>query len=134
MQTFKVLLLEDDLKTVSKIFSLFSSLEEKYNRDISVMVLSEYTQAEYLNNSDMVFHLILLDRDCKATGSFHVLDLDRFGIDKVISISSMPEWNIEAQARGVTKVVHKTYSDLDDFIKKLELQIEQFLKHKIVSI
>lgn len=91
------------------------------------MNLSEYTQAEFINKSDFVFDLILLDRDCKATGSFHILDLDNFGINKVIAISSIPQWNIEAQARGVTKVVLKTHDDLVGFIEKLTLLIEPML-------
>ncbi|KKQ79741.1 MAG: Lon protease [Candidatus Daviesbacteria bacterium GW2011_GWA1_38_7] len=46
-------------------------------------MLSEYTQVEdYINKSkEFKFDIVLLDRDCKAGGSFHVLDIDKIGAD-----------------------------------------------------
>ena len=123
----KVLILEDDLETLSKIFDCLFKLEKKLKIDLSVIVLSEYTQAEKLNLSDEKFDLILLDRDCKACGSFHVLDLKKFGADKVIAISSVPDYNEKLFDHGVTKVVQKTFNDLDDFIERLSQAIEKIL-------
>lgn len=34
--------------------------------------------------------MILLDRDCKIAGSFHILDIEKFGVHKIISILSTP--------------------------------------------
>jgi len=92
-------------------------------------VLSEYTQVEdYINKSkEFKFDIVLLDRDCKAGGSFHVLDIDKIGADKIISISSIPNYNEEAKARGVTKVVFKDYSNLNDFSDKVIAEVEELI-------
>ena len=52
-------------------------------------------------------------------GSFHALDIEGFGVEKIVSISSTPQWNEEVKARGVEKVVFKDFSNLDDFAKKV---------------
>src|SRR3989344_4357643 len=98
MKTIRILILEDDLETLSLIFEKLHLLEEKLAnsekpKDFSVVTLSEYTQVEeFINKSQKFdFDVILLDRDCKAGGSFHVLDIERFGADKIISIPSIPE-------------------------------------------
>jgi hypothetical protein len=131
MRTIRILLLEDDLETVSKLVERFGDIEKIFKVDLSVMVLSEYTQAEYLNTSQMKFDIILLDRDCKACGSFHILDLNKFGIDKVISISSTPRWNKEAQERGVNMVIWKDYEHLDRFIDAVTVQVMQMITAQI---
>ena len=112
MKTIRILILEDDLETLSLIFKKLHLLQEELERKsspatFSAIVLAEYTQVEeFINKSkNLNFDLILLDRDCKAGGSFHVLDIDKIGADKIISISSVPEYNEEAKSRGVTKVV-----------------------------
>ncbi|MDO8583535.1 MAG: hypothetical protein Q7R51_03310 [bacterium] len=102
-------------------------LEEKLinsptSHDLSITILSEYTQVEeYINtNNKIKYDIILLDRDCKAGGSFHVLDISKFSMDKIISISSVPEYNENAHKMGITKIVHKDYEDLDNFARKVE--------------
>jgi hypothetical protein len=72
------------------------------------------------------FDLILLDRDCKLCGSFHVLDFEKFSKDKIISISSTPQWNKEAEAAGIKRVVEKDYSNLEDFSERLIEEIKKF--------
>lgn len=128
MKTVRVLILEDDLKTLSVIMdSLFKLEEESVGKtDFAVTVFSEYTQVEdYLNKIENPnFDIILLDRDCKMCGSFHVLDFDKFGKDKIISISSTPQWNEEAKAAGITRIVSKDYSELDDFRKRIIEEIK----------
>lgn len=133
MKTIRILILEDDLETLSLIFQklhlLQEELEEKSAATFSVVVLSEYTQVEeFLNKSkDLDFDVILLDRDCKAGGSFHILDLERFGVDKTISISSIPTYNEDAKQRGVTRTVHKDYRNLDQFSDKVIAEIKGVL-------
>ena len=122
----RILILEDDLEALSKIFEKLFRLEKRHSIDISVVILSEYTQAEKLNLSDEKFDLILLDRDCKAGGSFHILDIKKFGADKIIAISSVPDYNEKLFDQGITKVVQKTYNDLDDFAERLIKVIEKF--------
>lgn len=129
MKTFRILILEDDLRTISLLLDRFSLLEEQISSDIAVTVLTEYIQVEeYVNKTDQYFDLVLLDRDCKACGSFHVLDFHKFGVDKIISISSMPEWNKDAEARGVKNIVLKDYANLDQFADKVLQVGKQLLK------
>ena len=139
MDTSRVLILEDDLKTLSVIMDGLFELEEELigKTDFAVTVFSEYTQAEnYLNKLDKsYFDIVLLDRDCKLCGSFHTLDFDKFGKDKIISISSTPQWNEEAKVAGINRIVPKDYSNLEDFRKRLIEEIkhirEKYGKEKI---
>ncbi len=107
----KLLILEDDLLTLSKILYKLSKLEQDQPYDFCLVILTDYIQVQdYVNiNPKAEFDLILLDRDCKLGGSFHVLDIERFGADKVIGISSVPKYNDELKERGVTKVLLKDY-------------------------
>lgn len=128
--TKTILILEDDLKTLSKILGNLAKLEEDQPFYFSLVVLTDYTQViDYVNeNPKAKFDIILLDRDCKKGGSFHVLDLERFDVDKVISISSVPEFNEQTKQRGVTKVVYKDYQYLDKFAEEVVKTIEEMVK------
>lgn len=124
METKRILILEDDIKTLAVLMNGLRGLEEKLvkeNINLSLMLLSEYTQVEkYLNNSSSNdFDLVLLDRDCKAGGSFHVFNIEQFCPKKIIAISSVPEYNEEAKKRGVIEVVYKDYSNLENFVIQL---------------
>lgn len=130
MKTVRTLILEDDLKTLSVLLDKLSALEEQDRSiDFAVTVLSEYTQVEeYVNKkTDNDFDVILLDRDCKAGGSFHVLDFDKFNANKIISISSVPDYNEQAKKHGVSKIVHKDYERLEDFSNKVIEEIKSML-------
>lgn len=134
MKTIRILILEDDLETLSLLLKKLHLLEENLAnsdnpKDFSVVTLSEYTQVEeFINKSNKLdFDVILLDRDCKAGGSFHVLDIERFGVDKVISISSIPPYNDEAKQRGVKRIVHKDFQNLGQFSSKVISEIEEMI-------
>lgn len=126
MRTIRILVLEDDLETLAVIMATLKDLEKSLlaqaNKvDVAVTVFSEYTQVEdYLNKMEKSnFDLVLLDRDCKLGGSFHALDLDVFGKDKTVGISSVPEYNKNLRNEGVMLIVDKDYKQLDDFGEKL---------------
>jgi len=130
MKNLKVLILEDDLKTLSVIMNGLFDLEEKLFDDhinIAVTVFSEYLSVEnYLNKIDKPnFDIILLDRDCKLGGSFHAINVKKFGADKFISISTQPEYNETANRMGIKRSVRKDYKHLDVFCDDLIQQIEQ---------
>ncbi len=131
MKTTRVLILEDDLKTLSVIMDGLFELEESSigKTDFAITVFSEFTQAkDYLNKLEKSdFDIVLLDRDCKLCGSFHVLDFDKLGKDKIISISSTPQWNEEAKEAGIQRIVPKDYSDLEDFGIRLIEEIRREL-------
>lgn len=129
MKTYRILILEDDLKTLSKLLDKFYLFEDKLiteGKDLSITILSEYTQVEdYINKSEKIsFDVILLDRDCKAGGSFHVLDIEKFGKNNIVGISSTPSYNEELRKRGITKIIHKDFTDLDKFSSNVTEMVE----------
>ncbi|MFA5158008.1 MAG: hypothetical protein WC451_02370 [Patescibacteria group bacterium] len=132
MKTIRILILEDDLKTLSTItdglFYLEESLFEKHI-NFAITVFSEYLSVEdYLNKTENPnFDIILLDRDCKLGGSFHVIDIEKFGADKFIAISTQPEYNEAAKKLGVNRVVRKDYEHLDEFRDSLINKIKSLL-------
>ncbi|MCX6809619.1 MAG: hypothetical protein NTZ65_02645 [Candidatus Berkelbacteria bacterium] len=132
METIRILILEDDLKTLSVItgglFDLEESLfDERIN--FAITVFSEYKSVEnYLNLlKDPDFDVILLDRDCKLAGSFHAINVVKFGADKFIAISTQPEYNEAAEKMGVTRIIRKDYERLDDFRSLLIKEISQMI-------
>lgn len=130
--TKSILLLEDDLITISAIANGLADLEmAMYPTDIALTVFATYKDVEELvnPNSSSKYDLILLDRDCKLAGSFHVLEIERFGAENIISISSNPEWNKAAQARGVETLILKTYEDMPAFIKILMGEVQNRLSN-----
>ena len=133
MRTIRILILEDDLETLSKLLSGLHRLEEllvsSHKIDLAITVLSEYTQVEdYINPTGRVkYDIILLDRDCKAGGSFHVLDTKKFNPARIISISSVPDYNEAARKFGVNRIVHKDYSQLGKFVDNVISQIEELI-------
>ena len=117
-----ILILEDDLETLSVIFRVL--FESKI--DFAPVVFSTYEQVEkIINPSSITFDLILLDRDCALGGSFHALDLQKFGVDKIIGISSVPPYNEELLKRGVQTVINKDYENLKKFARELSETIVQ---------
>ena len=125
-----ILILEDDLRTLSKILDRLSVLEDDQPYQFSMVILTNYLQVEeYINNNPKAgFDMILLDRDCKLGGSFHVADLERLGPEKVIAISSVPKYNEEAKRRGVLHCVKKNYRNLDTFADALKKEVADFLR------
>ena len=125
-----ILILEDNLQVLSKLLDKLFILEQDQPYDFSVIVLTNHQQVkDYVNsNPKAQFDIIILDRDCKLNNSFHVLDIERFGADKVISISSVPEYNQEAKQRGVKRVVLKDLQYIDKFAIKVVKEVENFIR------
>lgn len=127
MKTVRILILEDDLRTLAILLQKLSLLEKELrDKDIGVTILSEYSQVEeYLNKAEKnIYDIILLDRDCKACGSFHCLDFGKYKQSKIISISSVPDYNEQAKQKGVKSIVFKDYSNLDEFADKVLEEIK----------
>ncbi len=133
MKMHRILILEDDLETLATLLKHFTLLEKRIQnegRDIAITVLSEYWQVEeHINPSTTEkFDVILLDRDCKAGGSFHALDLNKYKDSEIIGISSIPEYNDQLRAKGIQKIVFKDYKNLDDFAFEVIGLIEEILE------
>jgi hypothetical protein len=129
MKDFKILILEDDLETVSFIFSILDEIKHEENVSFAATVLPDYIQTDrFINKNPKInFDILLLDRDCYLGGSFHTVNLKRFDLEKVISISSVPEYNKKAQEMGIKKVVLKDFSDLRSFADKLKEEIKAII-------
>ena len=125
-----ILILEDDLLTLSKILERLSKIEQDQPYEFSVITLTNYLQVQHFINDNPVIQIdmILLDRDCKLAGSFHVADIERLGVEKVIAISSVPEYNKQARGRGVSRVVLKDYRNLDAFADRLAEEVLDLIK------
>ena len=121
-----ILILEDNLRVLSKLLGRLHEVEQDQPYDFELMVLTSSQQVEDFvnNNSEANFDVIILDRDCKIGQSFHVLDIERFGPEKIISISTVERYNEDARARGVRRVVLKDLGDLDEFAQKVAKEVE----------
>jgi len=135
VENIRILILEDDLETLAKLLNRFYFLEEKLlnlpkKTDLFITILSEYKQVEkYINKNDSIqYDIVLLDRDCKSGGSFHVLDIKKIGRDKIIGISSIPRYNKELRKLGINNIVNKSYSQLDDFTNNVIILVESLIK------
>lgn len=130
-----ILILEDNLQVLSKLLDKLFVLEQDQPYDFSVMVLTNHRQvAEYVNaNPKAEFDIILLDRDCKLNDSFHILDIERFGADKVIAISSVPEYNHDAKKRGVKRAVLKDFTALDAFVDNVVREVQRMISPSRLS-
>ena len=126
----RILILEDNLLVLSKLLAKLAELEGDQPYDLSLTILTDYLQVEnFINNNPKAeFDIILLDRDCKLNGSFHVLDVERFGVNKVIAISSVPKWNEELKLRGVIKVIEKDMSNTELFVKEVQKEVHAMLQ------
>ena len=123
--TKSILILEDNLKVLSKILDRLFILEGDQSFELCVMVLTTSSQVEdYINSNPKAnFDIILLDRDCKIGGSFHVLDIERFGKEKIIGISSIEEFNNELKQKGIDKIILKDLKDMDKFADQVVEEI-----------
>lgn len=125
MKNIKVLVLEDDLETLEYIFRVLKEVSIEKEIPIGVTTLPDYKQTDLFINKNPYFKydILLLDRDCFLGGSFQVVNLDLFNKDKIISISSVPDYNKKAGEMGVTRFILKDYKNLDKFSGELKEEI-----------
>ena len=125
MKNIKILVLEDDLEALEYISRVLKEVSIEKEIPIGVTVLPDYKQTELFINKNPYFKydILLLDRDCFLGGSFHIVNLDLFDKDKVISISSVPDYNKKAGEMGVGRFIWKDYKNLDKFASELKKEI-----------
>ena len=132
MKTIKILILEDDLQTLSALLHrlayVFNKKAEKIDFNITIVSDSDKVK-RFINKLDKDdFDIILLDRDCQMCGSFHILDIEKFGAEKVIAISSIPSFNKELFKKyGIDRIARKEYNELDRFASEVILIIKKML-------
>ena len=128
----RILILEDNYTVLSKLLEKLSTLEDKQPFEFSLTVINDSEQIENLinNNPKAKFDIILLDRDCKINESFHILDIEHIGVEKVIAISAVRKFNKQLQERGVRRVIEKDLLHVDKFIDKVVSEVEEMI-HKM---
>lgn len=129
MKTVYLLILEDDTETLCKLLECVNSLEKELKIDISTTVMGTYLEVEeFLNkNNKIEYQVVLLDRDDKLGGSFHALDFNKYPVEKIIGISSTPPYNEQLKEKGVKRIVHKDYQNLDKFIEEVKGNIIELI-------
>lgn len=126
----RILILEDNLLVLSKLLEKLSNLEGDQPYDLSLTILTDHLQVKnFINDNPRAeFDIILMDRDDKLNNSFHVLDIERLGVEKVIGISSVTEYNEQLKKRGVKKVVEKDLSNIDKFAESVAYEVMEMLQ------
>ncbi|MEX0934383.1 MAG: hypothetical protein WDZ42_01130 [Candidatus Saccharimonadales bacterium] len=125
----QVLILEDLLEVQAALIKELASLESELGE---ILLVTTYSSPEDVVNiinhqSADTYDVIILDRNAKSGGSFHELDIDRFGPDKIISTSSMPHLNEKIKERGVSKSVDKNLGDLNSFARQVVSMVRKML-------
>ncbi|MEX0748930.1 MAG: hypothetical protein WD467_02465 [Candidatus Saccharimonadales bacterium] len=125
-----VLILEDRLEVLAALLLECDRLEQESGVLLRVTVYSTATDViDFVNpQAGEAFDAIVLDRNCKRGDSFHIIDLEHFGPDKIISISSLPRFNAEVRARGVSRSVEKGEGELGSFAAEVVAELAQVLK------
>lgn len=118
-----ILILENDLRVLAIIFKI---LNESGIEFIPIVISTSEQVEKLINPGDLCFDLILLDRNCSQGRSFHVLDISKFGPEKVIGMSSVPKYNNDLLSRGVTRIITKDYDHLDQFEQNLKEDVIEF--------
>jgi hypothetical protein len=118
-----ILILENDPRV---LFIIFKVLLESRIEFIPVVLGTSDQVEKLINPNDLTFDLILLDRNCSQGKSFHILDIGKFGADKVIGMSSVTRYNDDLIERGVSRFVTKDYDHLDRFEVNMKKEILTF--------
>ena len=128
-KSVRVLILEDDLETVTQILQILKEIEGSKDVYFGFTVLSTHREVEsYINkNKAENYDILLLDRDDYVGGSYHTINLSLFDINKVISISSVPDYNNQAELKGIKRVVYKDYQRLNDFSSNLRVVLLELI-------
>ena len=128
---FHLLILEDDLEVAGKLLLALHRVEPHlapYDLDVTHLCTSEAVQALVNDHPERIYDVALMDRDCKLGQSFHTLTHQRVRHENIISISSTPMWNLQAQQDGIKFVEPKSFSDLDAFAVRVANKVLELLK------
>lgn len=117
--------------------AILKALEElefeaiKKGVELSALVLQECVFVEeFVNQRDWTGEeIVFLDREADKgqAGSFHDLDFEKFDKDRIISISSVPDFNEDARKQGIHRVVQKDFTKMDEFEEKIEEELRGIL-------
>ncbi len=99
--------------------------------ELSALVFQERVFVEeFVNQREWTGEeIVFLDREADKgqAGNFHDLDFEKFDKDRIISISSVPDFNEDARKRGINRVVQKDFTKMDEFGEKIERELRVIL-------
>ncbi len=126
-----ILILEDLLEVQGHLITELAKLEQQLGEELLVTTYSDPEDVkDIVNHEDSgKYDVIILDRNSKSGGSFHVLDIDRFGPEKIISISSIPQINQSLAKRRVSVSVDKDLRNLSEFASQVASEAAKLLKY-----
>lgn len=127
--TKTILILEDNPTILSGIAYLLEKMSAELSIRFVPTTFPTLREAHaFLTHHPQKFDIVLLDKSDKLGESFHELDLERLGMDSIISISSVPESNEAARRRGVSKFVLKSYDEPEQFLDALSAHISALVE------
>jgi hypothetical protein len=129
MPGLHVLILEDTPQVIESLRTAIEGISNDTGVDLrtSIYTTSREVEEEVNRFPAGYYDAIILDRNAADGGSFHVLDIERFGAEKIISISSLPHLNLKAAERGVNRLVDKNHRDLAGFTAAVVVELRDIL-------
>ena len=126
MHQLRILLIEDNPLVIS---GLRRAISKNFpNAKLLSVTSPDEVLAKVNNQPAGSWDIILLDFVYSAgTGNFHVFDIEKFGSQRVISISSTGFGNEAAQSRGVTHVRPKSYLHFNKFLRDTIDEMESMI-------
>lgn len=134
-----ILVLEDNLYALSALMEQLGNLEQdliERGRDMTVVVYptSQFIETEVNDKNSQDYDVIILDRDDKQGTSYHVLDIDKFGPQKVIAVSTLSQWNNLLKKRGVNRIVRKNFLDLENWAREVVRHASEIIEAPDIDI
>lgn len=124
----RVAILEDDIAFVEHLEEQLFVLQDVLNEKIVVERYTTQKSVEMGANSQDAdyFDVVILDY-YSSDGTFHVINIEKFGPQKFIAISSVDAMNKQAQARGVARSVQKRRDRVGSTVKAIVLNVQEIL-------
>lgn len=124
----RIALLEDDLYFVDLLSPALLAIEDMIGEKIDIEhVVTQRAVENGINSQDAnYFDAIVLDYFAQD-GTFHVFDIEKFGPEKVVAISSIADKNTKAQERGVTRSVQKNRFKLGSSVQSIVAHVSEIL-------
>ena len=123
-----ILILEDMPYVIEGLIREIRDLESELNEKFEIYTYTTSREVKQIVNQQPAgsYDVIILDRNA-PDGSFHELDIAKFGPGKVISISSIDSFNENMKIQGVEHTAHKRHDQLELFFAQVREAVEEIL-------
>lgn len=123
-----ILILEDTSYVIEGLIREIRDLESELYEKFEISVYSTSREVKQIVNQQPAdsYDVIILDRNA-SDGSFHELDIAKFGPRKIISISSIDRFNENMKIQGVKHTVLKSHDQLERFFSQVREAIREIM-------